>query len=646
MNLKSTVSIGIPFVMIASSFSLASDLLISGVYDHPLLYGTPKGVELYVLNDIADLSVYGLGSANNAGGSDGEEFTFPAEAATAGSFIYVAYVHPNNDTAFMDYFGFAPNYLSGAMNINGDDSIELFQNGAVADVYGEVGVDGTGHPWEYLDGWAYRNDGVGPNGGVYNENDFYYSGPNATDGCSTNATCDSVNPIGSYSPGGGGSTTHTVELAGFSFSPATIEVNVGDIITWQYVSGYPHTVTSGDNCAPDGIFDENVNAKSPTFVWTVPPSAPANIPYFCMPHCANGMVAEIIVLDAAGPDSDGDGWEDGVDNCPDIPNPGQEDCNGDGVGDACDASAVDCDGNGVPDDCDLLEGNAFDCNDNGIPDSCDYASGVLHDDNGNGFPDECEITPPFIQLQEIRIDQPSSDVDEYFEIHGDSSMDLTGVWYLVIGDGSGGNSGVIECAIDLSGMAIPQTGTLLVAEDDDTLGVQADYVLPGALNFENSDNVTHFLVINFYGFNGDDLDTDDDGNLDIEPWQETIDGVRIVETTDGSGEFNYLGFESVGPDALGYAPAHVYRYTSACGDFAIGEFDPTDPDAVDSPGTENPPCPTSCLGDIDGDDQVGVNDLLAMIAGWGSNDSTLDLDGDGVVAVNDILLLISAWGPC
>ena len=47
---------------------------------------------------------------------------------------------------------------------------------------------------------------------------------------------------------------------------------------------------------------------------------------------------EIAALSGSGPsDADGDGVEDGADNCPAVPNPDQLDSDGDGIGDACDA---------------------------------------------------------------------------------------------------------------------------------------------------------------------------------------------------------------------------------------------------------------------------------------------------------------------
>lgn len=188
----------------------ASDLIITGVIDGPLTGGTPKGVELYVANDIADLSNYGLGSANNGGGSDGEEFTFPAVAANAGVYIWVA----SEATQFQNWFGFAPDYTNGAMVINGDDAIELFEGGTVIDVFGDINVDGNGEAWEYTDGWAYRKDTATAPSTTFNVNDWDYSGPDALDGETTNAASTTPLPQSSYSGGGGGAGVTITESAG------------------------------------------------------------------------------------------------------------------------------------------------------------------------------------------------------------------------------------------------------------------------------------------------------------------------------------------------------------------------------------------------------------------------------------------------
>ncbi|MCC1483046.1 T9SS type A sorting domain-containing protein [Winogradskyella immobilis] len=182
------------FTFLTTSVSFGQDMLISGAFDGPLSGGLPKLVEIYVINDIADLSVYGFGSANNGGGTDGEELTF-AGSANAGDFIYITSEGPS----VMTYFGVTADYIDSSANINGDDALELFFNGAVIDTFGDINTDGTGQPWEYLDGGAYRISGTGPDGSTFDINNWLFTGPNAVDGCTTNATCDEELPIGSFS---------------------------------------------------------------------------------------------------------------------------------------------------------------------------------------------------------------------------------------------------------------------------------------------------------------------------------------------------------------------------------------------------------------------------------------------------------------
>ena len=178
-----------------STVSDTVSMIISGVIDGPLTGGVPKAIEFYVLEDITDLSVYGFGSANNGGGSDGEEFTFSG-SATAGTFIYVA----SETTGFNDFFGFEPTFTSGAANINGDDAIELFFDGAVVDVFGDINTDGTGQPWEYMDGWAYRKDNTGPDGNTFVLGNWIFSSPNALDNETSNAEATTPFPLAAYGP--------------------------------------------------------------------------------------------------------------------------------------------------------------------------------------------------------------------------------------------------------------------------------------------------------------------------------------------------------------------------------------------------------------------------------------------------------------
>lgn len=174
-----------------------SDLIISAVYDGPLSGGTPKGIELYAINDIADLSTYAVGSANNGGGTDGEEF-FLSGSATAGDYIYIA----TEDIEFTNFFGFAPTFTDGAMAINGDDAVELFNNGVVVDLFGDINVDGTGQPWEHLDSWAARVNDSQPSA-TFNLSEWTFGGVDALDGETSNATAATPVPVGVFTTGGG-----------------------------------------------------------------------------------------------------------------------------------------------------------------------------------------------------------------------------------------------------------------------------------------------------------------------------------------------------------------------------------------------------------------------------------------------------------
>ena len=628
-------------VGLASMTSIASgQMIISAAFDGPLSGGTPKGVELYVLEDIPDMSQYGIGSANNGGGTDGAEYTFPAGKVAAGTFLYVA----SESTQFSNYFGFAPNYTSSAMSINGDDAVELFFGTTVIDVFGDINTDGTGEPWDHLDSWAYRVDGIGPNDGIWFDGDFTYGGPNALDGCTSNASCENMIPLGSWMDDEGG-VTHDVLQSGFGYIPQTIDVNIGDTIVWTW-SGGDHDVVNGEtgNCAGVGdLFNQLLTSGNPVATWVVTEDAPEQIEYLCTvgSHCANGMIGLINVLDAGIQDADGDTVPDDEDNCPDDSNLDQSDVDEDTVGDVCDncpddanTNQADSDSDGLGNECDncpfTFNDDQLDSDGDGFGDPCDLCPGEDddYDGNENGVPDCQEVdAPEGLLMNEFRIDCPGSDNDEYLEVMGPEGTDLTGISWIVIGDGSGG-SGSVEAIINLDGV-IDASGHYLVAESSFTLEPASEVDQTATLNFENSDNVTHMLVTNYYG-GFDDLDTDDDGTLDLTPWLEEIDSLSLVETTDGTGDQVYSA-NQIGPTESGQVPGHVHRCWDA-GSWTEGIFEPLG--ESDTPGAQNIACASSgCEGDYDGDGVVNIADLLYVIGNWGDP-----------YTVADLLLVISDWG--
>jgi hypothetical protein len=116
-----------------------------------------KFVQVRANQDIEDLSQYSLGVANNGGGTDGIEYTFPVMSVKEGDQILVSREPGTIATYLGSCYGlFAQVVQSDAMTQNGDDAIELFDGDTVIETYGDADVDGTGQPWEYAGSWAFK----------------------------------------------------------------------------------------------------------------------------------------------------------------------------------------------------------------------------------------------------------------------------------------------------------------------------------------------------------------------------------------------------------------------------------------------------------------------------------------------------------
>ena len=258
-------------------------------------------------------------------------------------------------------------------------------------------------------------------------------------------------------------------------------------------------------------------------------------------------------------------------------------------------------------------------------------------------------TSPDVAISELRIDQPSFDINEYFELYGEAGTLLNGLTYIVIGDGNvTQGSGVIEFAQNLNGKVIPASGFFLAARTTFTLnGAVPNLLLPTTPEFENSDNVTHMLVFGFTGAIGLDVDTNDDGIIDVTPWASVNQSVALIESAavpPVGTEYAY-GKTRVGPDPTNFVPSQI-AFCPSTGVWTIGVFDPTTAPTGDTPGAANGGCEYSapCLGDFDLDGQISAADLSTLLGSWGEVGG--DLDGDGTTNAADLSTLLGSWGPC
>ncbi|NAS30602.1 T9SS type A sorting domain-containing protein [Flavobacteriaceae bacterium R38] len=244
------------------------------------------------------------------------------------------------------------------------------------------------------------------------------------------------------------------------------------------------------------------------------------------------------------------------------------------------------------------------------------------------------ITTPLIN--EFVFNHTGSDTNEFVEVIAAQDADLSSYYLLEIeGDGTG--SGTIDEVIQLG-----------------TADSNGYFTTPfGSNTFENG-TVSLLLVENFTGSLGTDLDTDNDGILDLEPWDAIVDDIAVNDG--GTSDINYASvvllqsFDGNTNTVGGASRIPNGIDTDAVSDWTRNDFDgqglPNFPDAVAESGEAiNTPGADNMVADPDtggggGDATVFINEIDADTPGTDTMEFIELYDGgmgntalDGLVVV-------------
>lgn len=167
--------------------------------------------------------------------------------------------------------------------------------------------------------------------------------------------------------------------------------------------------------------------------------------------------------------------------------------------------------------------------------------------NGVSF-SGCEPSGPSDPvINEFSASTTGTDV-EYVEIFGEPNTDYSAYTVLEIEGDSSSNEGTIDEVISLG-----------------TTDASGFYLANLPANSLENGSLSLLLVKDFTGAFGDDLDTDDDGTIDLAPWTRIVDDVAVFDG--GGGDLTYASVV-LGPNFDGlsqYAPGGASPYSERNG---------------------------------------------------------------------------------
>lgn len=231
--------------MAVAATSFAQSPVLTAILDGPCAGGTPKVLEIYASGTV-NFAQFTLQNQTNANTTWGAAQDLSSLGTRTNQFVYVVMTNNTPSIVITEYpFITAANSLeSPTMNLNGDDRVRIINtaSSAVIDQFGVSDVDGTGTTWEWLDSYATRNSGTGPDGGFIAANWTI----RAVDFLDGKGTCNGDTPLATSAP-----------LGQYSLKTAQYDAIAG-------LKVYPNPVTGGTL-----YIDSNSSASKSVVIYDV-----------------------------------------------------------------------------------------------------------------------------------------------------------------------------------------------------------------------------------------------------------------------------------------------------------------------------------------------------------------------------------------